>query len=68
MLTIYVEIGELNSLTEKYEPLPVFNQKDDVILFFKFYDPKTSTLKYVCHLSFSTANKLSELFQWFFLC
>jgi hypothetical protein len=38
----------------------VYNPKEDVLLFFKFYDPKTSTLKNVCHLCFPTSTTLKD--------
>jgi hypothetical protein len=39
----------------------VYNPKEDVLLFFKFYDPKTSTLKNVCHLCFPTSTTLKDV-------
>ena len=35
------------------EALPPFDEKEQVLLFFKFYDPKTSIMSYVGHLYIS---------------
>ena len=59
-ISIYCEIGEFNSLTETFKALPLYNPKEDVLLFFKFYDHKTSTLGYVCHICFPTSTTLSK--------
>jgi len=42
--------------------LPPFDSKTDVMIFFKFYDPKTSTLRYVFRMHLSITSTLSKHF------
>ncbi len=51
---------ELQDKQEKKQLLPAYNSKEDVMLFFKFYDPKTSTLRYVFRLHLSMTSTLSK--------
>jgi len=51
---------ELQDKQEKKQLLPAYNSKEDVMLFFKFYDPKTSTLRYVFRLHLSMTSTLSN--------
>jgi len=46
------------------QTLPNFNSKEDVMLFFKFYDHKTSTLRYVFRMHLPVSANLS-MFIWF---
>jgi len=49
------------------QTLPSFNSKEDVMLFFKFYDHKTSTLRYVFRMHLPVSANLSELIYIFLL-
>ena len=39
----------------------MYNPKEDVLLFFKYYDQRTSILKYACHLCFPTSTTLRDV-------
>ena len=41
--------------------LPVYNAKEDKLLFFKFYEPKTSSLRYVFRMILSESTTLNAL-------
>lgn len=45
--------------------LPVFKPEDEVMIFFKFYDPKTSTMRYVFRMYLSKNWTLSKLTNYF---
>ena len=42
------------------QKLPPFDSKTDVMIFFKFYDPKTSSLRYVFRMHLSITSTLSK--------
>lgn len=60
--TIFVETSADQSFETNEKPgvLPSYNPKSDVMLFFKFYDPKTSTLRYVFRMHLPVTLSLSE--------
>ena len=61
--TIFVETPSDQSFETNEKPatvLPTYNYKADVMLFFKFYEPKTSTLRYVFRMHLSVTLTLSE--------
>ena len=66
-------IGLKNKLTSQSlspnnkQALPSFNSKEDVMLFFKFYDHKTSTLRYVFRMHLPVSANLSEFIYIFLL-
>lgn len=41
--------------------LPNFNSKEEVMIFFKFYEPKTSTLRYVFRMHLSISVNLTKI-------
>jgi len=51
---------EMQLQQEKTQLLPAYNPKEDVMLFFKFYDPRTSTLRYVFRLHLAMTSTLSK--------
>ena len=51
---------EMQLQLEKTQLLPAYNPKEDVMLFFKFYDPRTSTLRYVFRLHLAMTSTLSK--------
>ena len=51
---------ELQLQQQKSQVLPPYNSKEDVMLFFKFYDPKSSTLRYVFRLHLAMTSTLSK--------
>lgn len=51
---------ELQLQQQKNQVLPPYNSKEDVMLFFKFYDPKSSTLRYVFRLHLAMTSTLSN--------
>lgn len=52
---------EIQLQHQKNQVLPPYNSKEDVMLFFKFYDPKTSTLRYVFRLHLAMTSTLEAL-------
>lgn len=52
---------ELQIQQQKNQVLPPYNSKEDVMLFFKFYDPKSSTLRYVFRLHLAMTSTLNAL-------
>ncbi len=51
---------ELQDKQEKKQLLPAYNSKEDIMLFFKFYDLKTFILRYVFRLHLSMTSTLSN--------
>ncbi len=52
---------ELQMQQQLAPKLPAFNPKDEVMIFFKYYDPKTSTLRYVFRMILSINSTLINI-------
>ena len=52
---------EIRAQEQMNQVLPSYNSKEDVMLFFKFYDPKTTTLRYVFRLHLAMTSTLNAL-------
>lgn len=51
----------LSPSSQQKQSLPSYNSKEDVMLFFKFYDPKTSTLRYVFRMHLAVTANLKTI-------
>lgn len=52
---------EIRAQEQMNQVLPSYNPKEDVMLFFKFYDPITTTLRYVFRLHLAMTSTLNAL-------
>lgn len=57
--TVFLEL--LNPEVEATRPLPTFDKDQDVMLFFKFYCPRTGKIHYMSHMYLPITTKLHDV-------
>lgn len=57
--TVFLELH--NPDTDPSRPLPTFDKDQDVMLFFKYYCPRTGKIHYMSHLYLAITTKLSSV-------